>query len=763
MPSALPAVSGDILANTHTPSTQWDPSITALEGGKFVAVWTSVNQEGVDTSVFAQHRGGVYGQMFNADGSRSGAEFLVNTIILGEQGRPNVVALSGGGFVVSFSSNPGFVNEYDVRARIFDGMGGAVGSEFELTTSSAVQDNVTLSARPGGGFVATWLEQAAGSTFVKARAYDNSGAAIGSEATIPHGPGEVDSVPGITALQNGDYIITWTRGPANWDADIMAARFDVNGNVVTSPFVVNDNPATTQGWMPQVEQLTDGRYVIAWSDGGIFSSDIRFKIFGLDGSVSQAETVITPAGTVERVPDIAALADGGFLVTYESTASGNGQIMAQRYSSAGVQQGAAVLINQVDRGQDQQVAYDPNVPGRIDYFYGPAGQTVSQLESGEVVVVWQGNDLSNPSNATDIYTGTFSVPAAADPVITSADMASFAEDGTGTAYLAAATASFGMSVTWSLSGDDAALFDIHATSGAVTFKAAPDFEMPADAGANNVYDIMVTATDPNGDTGSQAVAITVTDVAATLTGTPAPETLTGGAGADLIQGLGRNDTLLGLAGNDTLDGGEGADSMVGGMGDDTYMVSSRADLVIEAAGEGTDLVLSAAGRFTLADHVENLTYTGPGRFTGTGNELANTITGGARNDTLSGGDGFDTLKGEGGADRLNGGAGLDVLMGGAGNDVLDGGANGDLLEGGLGNDIFRFRRGEAWGDWVTDFQGNGDAAGDRLQFFGYGSKAAGASFTQIGFNEWHITSADGLTVELLIIDGAVGAKDWVFM
>ena len=62
------------------------------------------------------------------------------------------------------------------------------------------------------------------------------------------------------------------------------------------------------------------------------------------------------------------------------------------------------------------------------------------------------------------------------------------------------------------SGGDNDLFDIDANSGAVTFKASPDFENPADAGGDNVYNISVTASDGLAahDT-TQAVAITVTD------------------------------------------------------------------------------------------------------------------------------------------------------------------------------------------------------------------------------------------------------------
>ena len=96
------------------------------------------------------------------------------------------------------------------------------------------------------------------------------------------------------------------------------------------------------------------------------------------------------------------------------------------------------------------------------------------------------------------------------PVITSATTASFAENGTGTVYTVTATdVDASTTLTYSLSGDDAALFNI--TDGAVTFKNAPNFESPTDSGLNNVYDINVIASDGALNT-TQAVAITVTNV-----------------------------------------------------------------------------------------------------------------------------------------------------------------------------------------------------------------------------------------------------------
>lgn len=116
-------------------------------------------------------------------------------------------------------------------------------------------------------------------------------------------------------------------------------------------------------------------------------------------------------------------------------------------------------------------------------------------------------------------------------------------------------------------------------------------------------------------------------------------------------------SIIGGAGNDTLNGGGGTDRLTGMIGNDTYIVDGG-DTVVEAAGEGTDLVKASAAH-TLAANVENLTLTGTLDFNGTGNELANVITGNSGRNALSGKDGDDTL---------NGGLGLDKLVGGLGKD-----------------------------------------------------------------------------------------------
>lgn len=169
------------------------------------------------------------------------------------------------------------------------------------------------------------------------------------------------------------------------------------------------------------------------------------------------------------------------------------------------------------------------------------------------------------------------------------------------------------------------------------------------------------------------------------------------SGIENLTGSAFDDVLRALGTVSVIDGGAGADTMEGRNGSDIYYVDNAGDLVIEAAGGGTDEVRTRnlAG-YTLPGFVEKLTnsthYYG---FVGTGNSLNNEINGGLYLDYLHGGDGHDTL---------NGGVGDDELHGDGDHDILNGGPGSDLMYGGYGNDVFHV---EYEGDWVVELIGEG--------------------------------------------------------
>ncbi|MFN0192763.1 MAG: hypothetical protein ACKVP5_12455 [Aestuariivirga sp.] len=126
--------------------------------------------------------------------------------------------------------------------------------------------------------------------------------------------------------------------------------------------------------------------------------------------------------------------------------------------------------------------------------------------------------------------------------------------------------------------------------------------------------------------------------------------LTGAA----LSGTGNSlfNTIFGNGNDNRIDGRGGNDTMNGGAGGDTYVVDSIGDIVVEAAGGGIDTIESFVNIAALANNVENLTLMSGAPQNGNGNNLGNTITGGAGVNFIDGRLGADILTGNGDTDQF---------------------------------------------------------------------------------------------------------------
>jgi Ca2+-binding RTX toxin-like protein len=220
-------------------------------------------------------------------------------------------------------------------------------------------------------------------------------------------------------------------------------------------------------------------------------------------------------------------------------------------------------------------------------------------------------------------------------------------------------------------------------------------------------------------------------------------TLAAGSSVEVLSTWGSGSTnAINLTGNEisnilqgnqaanTLNGGGGADIMQGFSGNDSYLVDNAGDTIIEAAGQGYDHVYANVNYALAAGiSVEVLSTWGSGSTNAinlTGNEISN------------------ILQGNQAANTLNGGGGADIMQGFS------------------GNDTFVFHPGEASGDTVIDFAGNGAAAGDVLEFVGYGP---GAIFTQTDAAHGQVNYGTGLAQHDIITfanHAAIAASDVLF-
>jgi hypothetical protein len=119
------------------------------------------------------------------------------------------------------------------------------------------------------------------------------------------------------------------------------------------------------------------------------------------------------------------------------------------------------------------------------------------------------NRALTPTEISDNLTYyTNYVPDNTAPTITSGTSFSAAENQTQITTLTADETS-----TWTLRlSDDSNTVNLNSSTGVLTFKSAPNFEAPADANSNNIYQVTVRATDGNGNFSDTSLSITVTDV-----------------------------------------------------------------------------------------------------------------------------------------------------------------------------------------------------------------------------------------------------------
>ena len=605
----------EFLVNTSTTGEQSAPTITALADGRFVVSWQDSSLTGGDTSGFA-----IRAQVFNADGAPFGAEFLVNTTTTGDQFAPAITALADGRFVVCWtdgSQSAGDLTGFDVRAQVFNADGSTLGAEFLVNTATDLrQSDPAITALANGRFVVCWstavrIGGESADNVIRAQVFNPDGSTFGSEFQVNTRTFDGPYFPAITALADGGFVASWTN--ASWDCS--ARVFNADGSPSGSEFQVNTTTDIDQ-YNTAITPLASGRFVVSWQDYSETGGDtsrfaIRAQVFDPDGAPSGAEFLVntTTAGD-QSVPTITGLADGRFVVSWiDGSATGadtsGTAIRAQLFNPDGSTSGAEFLVNTTTFGYQLAPTITALADGRFVVSWQDAGQTGADTTGSAIRA-----QIFDPRESAVTLHGTLADDSFSGTIFADRLSGSFGNDTLagavgddrlhGEAGNDLLRGGQGNDRVYGGDGDDVVRGGegsdgLDGGSGNDTLNGGAGADVARGGTGADLYiigsvrDLIIEAAGPTNDTDTAQSSVISLNLAshanvenAALTGNLALN-LSGSSGANVLTGNGAANIILGRAGNDTVEGGAGTDSLHGGTGQDWLFGGSDADRFIFAS------------------------------------------------------------------------------------------------------------------------------------------------------------------------------------
>jgi VCBS repeat-containing protein len=376
-------------------------------------------------------------------------------------------------------------------------------------------------------------------------AYSISGGADGAKFSI-------DANTGALSFRSAPDFEAPTDSGANNVYDVQVTASDGAGgttaqNIAVTVTAVNDNnPAFTSAATANVAENSTAVLTVAATDDDLPAQSVTYSI---TGGADQTKFAITSGGVLSFVsaPNFEAPTDATFNNVYDvqvTASDGAGGTTAQNIAVTvtAVNDNTPVFTSSATANVAENstavltvAATDADLPAQsVTYsITGGADSSKFAITSGGVLSFVSAPDFETPTDsggnnvydvqvtANDGAGGTtaqniaVTVTAVNDnnPIFTSAATANVAENSPAVLTVTATDADLpAQTVTYSITGGaDQTKFAI-TSGGVLSFVSAPDFETPTDSGANNVYDVQVTASDGAGGTTAQNIAVTVTAV-----------------------------------------------------------------------------------------------------------------------------------------------------------------------------------------------------------------------------------------------------------
>jgi hypothetical protein len=196
-------------------------------------------------------------------------------------------------------------SNFDILFSIFRPDGSLVATDVFGSFSVDEETDPAIASLTSGGFVYAYTETVGGTdNRIRARIIQSNGSSIGEVIIANTTNTNSQSDPAVTGLADGGFMVVWvdTSGtaPDTSASAIRGQRFSATGLPVGDEFVLNTT--TTNGQTtPDIATLTDGRFVVTWTDESSGNGDVRVQIFDprgeTFGGTDGARTPTTSART----------------------------------------------------------------------------------------------------------------------------------------------------------------------------------------------------------------------------------------------------------------------------------------------------------------------------------------------------------------------------------------------------------------------------------------------------------------------------------
>jgi len=325
-------------------------SVTALnDAGAYAVAWIGKDGTSSYSSIFAQS--------FNADGTPLSAATQLDGVASAHDLAPQIATLADGGYIVSWSINSG-----GIYVQRFDDTGVAVGNTVPLAVSgSSGNASPQVTVLDNGSYVVTWQGYTTGDYHIYVQQFDATGngtTPVMLDATTGTS-NSYENLPQITALANGGYVVTWSGynySGSNYNNSTYVQQFDATGSRVGGIVVLDGSSNANNGGSytyPYVAALADGGYAITWMEydntNGYYNYKVYVQQFSAGGSKVGATVQLdaphnSTSNDRDQFPRITALGDGGYAVTWMSIGSSNWDIYVQKFNASGVAVGDMVRL-----------------------------------------------------------------------------------------------------------------------------------------------------------------------------------------------------------------------------------------------------------------------------------------------------------------------------------------------------------------------------------------------------------------------------------